>query len=151
MMNWIFPPFVRGRGAVGLLAVRLVTGVAFILHGWPKIQTPMAWMGAEAPVPGVLQAAAAVAEFGGGIALIVGLFTPLASLALVITMAVAMAVHISAGDPFVRSTLGPAYELAAVYFAISLMLLLVGPGILSLDAALFSKRAVTPADRVPAN
>ena len=48
--------------------VRLVAGTAFVLHGWPKIQNPTGWMGPDAPVPGALQAAAAVAEFGGGVA-----------------------------------------------------------------------------------
>jgi hypothetical protein len=55
-----------GTGAsVGLLVLRLVMGAAFILHGWGKIQSPLSWMPAEAPVPGFLQLLAAVAEFGG--------------------------------------------------------------------------------------
>ena len=67
-------------GSVGLLGLRLVMGAAFMFHGWPKIQNPLGWMGPEAPVPAILQALAALAEFGGGMALIVGLLTRLASL-----------------------------------------------------------------------
>ena len=63
---------------VVLLLIRLVMGYAFILHGWGKIQNPMGWMGPDATVPGVLQLLAAVSEFGGGIALIIGLLTRLA-------------------------------------------------------------------------
>ncbi len=139
-MQRFFPPFVGGRGAVGLLMVRVVSGAAFVLHGWSKIQDPFGWMGPEAPVPGFLQALAAVSEFGGGLAWIAGLLTPLASLGLVCTMAVAAAFHIGRGDPFVGRE--GSYELALVYLATALLLLLVGPGTLSADAALFRR---TPA------
>lgn len=37
-----------------LLFLRLIAGTAFIMHGWGKIQNPMAWMGPDAPVPGFL-------------------------------------------------------------------------------------------------
>src|SRR5262245_19623101 len=100
-MNRIFPAFVGGSGAVGLLVLRLVVGAAFILHGLPKIQNPTGWMGPQAPVPGVLQAAAAVAEFGGGIAWILGLLTPLFSFLIACTMAFAtFGYHIPQKDPF---------------------------------------------------
>ena len=117
------------------------SGLAFILHGWPKIQAATHWMPAEAPVPGALQAAAAVSEFGGGIALILGLLTPLACLGLAGTMSFAiLMVHMKAGHPFVDPTGGPSYELAAAYLASVVLLLLTGPGRFSLDAALFGRR-----------
>ena len=138
----LFPEAVRGRGAVALLLVRVVMGLAFILHGWPKIQRPMSWMPPEAPVPGLLQACAAVAEFGGGFALILGLLTPLAALGLAITMFVAtFLVHLPQGHPFVPSKPGdPSFELAAVYLALSLLFLLLGPGAYSIDAWIFRPR-----------
>ena len=37
MLQSVYPTFVRGRGAVGLLILRLVVGAAFVLHGWYKI------------------------------------------------------------------------------------------------------------------
>lgn len=133
--------FVQGRGAIALLALRIVFGSAFILHGLSKIQQPFTWMGADAPVPAILQALAALSEFGGGIAVLIGLLTPLASLGLFFTMAFALfMVHVPAGHPFVSSDHGPSYELAAVYWIIALQLLLVGPGAYSLDALLFSKK-----------
>ena len=55
-------------------------------------------------------------------------------------MAVAIQYHMSQGDPFVPSGPGPAYELAAVYLACSVLFLLLGPGRLSLDDLLFRKR-----------
>lgn len=137
-INIVFPSFAGGRGALALLFIRIVAGLAFMLHGWGKIQTPFSWMGPDAPVPGILQALAAVSEFGGGLAWILGLLTPLASFGLLCTMAVATIFHASRGDGFV--TMGkPSYELALVYFAVSLLLLLLGPGRLSMDALIFGK------------
>jgi putative oxidoreductase len=140
-MHRFFPQFVRGRGAVGLLLLRVVTGAAFTFHGWYKIQSiggAFGWMGPEAPVPGVLQGLAVLAEFGGGLALIPGLLTPLASLGIAGTMIVALAmVHIPHGDPFVGQPGKPSFELAAGYLANVILFLLIGPGILSLDGLLF--------------
>jgi putative oxidoreductase len=143
-MHRLFPRFVTGPGAVGLLVLRLVAGAAMLFHGWPKIQNPTGWMG-DAPVPAFLQAAAAVAEFGGGLAWILGALTPLFSLLLVGNMAFAtFMVHVrmghafvvgnNPGDPYV-----PSIEAAALYLAIALLLLLIGPGTLSFDYSLFKK------------
>ncbi len=76
-----------------------------VLHGSQKIGTPFTWMnafaGADAP-PGFLQALAAIAEFFGGVALILGLLTPIAALgiALVMLAGIGMA-HLPAGHPFI--------------------------------------------------
>jgi putative oxidoreductase len=129
------------RGSAGLLVLRVVMGAAFIFHGWPKIQNATAWMDAHGSsgMPPILQAAAAVSEFGGGLALILGLLTPLAALGLACTMAVALGmVHLRMGHSFVAAAPGqPSYELAAVYLAAAILFLLAGPGKLSLDAYLF--------------
>lgn len=126
-------------GSIALLTLRVVIGIAFIFHGWGKIQAPFSWMGPTAPVPGFLQALAAIAEVGGGLAWILGLLTPLASLGIAATMAVAVATHVMSGDPFFAMG-GSSYEIAAVYLCISLVLLLVGPGRLSADAAIFGPK-----------
>lgn len=144
-MYRLFPQFVRGPGAVGLLLVRVVTGAAFMFHGWYKMQSPggaFGWMGTEAPVPGVLQGLAVLAEFGGGLALILGLLTPLAALGIACTMVVALAmVHLPHGDPFVGQPGKPSFELAAGYLANAILFLLIGPGVLSLDGLLFARRS----------
>ena len=125
-------------GSTGLLLLRLVMGAAFILHGWPKIQNPMGWMPPEMSVPGIWQALAALSEFGGGIALILGLLTRLASLGIGSVMVVAIGmVHIHLGHPFVNQTGGPSWELAAVYLACAVLFFLQGPGRFSLDGLLF--------------
>jgi putative oxidoreductase len=129
-------------GDVALMLLRVVAGVAFMLHGWGKIQNPFGWMGPDAFAPGVFQALAAVAEFGGGLAWVIGLLTPLASLGIATTMAVAFYVHaVMRADPFVAKGGGSSYELAVVYFAIAVLLIALGPGRVSLDRALFGPRS----------
>ena len=128
--------FAGGAGALGLLVLRLVVGAAFILHGWPKIyqngqfyqngQLVMTtWMNdvfKEKAPPPYLQGAAAVAEFGGGIALILGLLTPLFAFLIACTMGTAIAMaHVPQGHSFVAATPGqPSFELAAAYLAVAL-------------------------------
>ncbi|MBI4353645.1 MAG: DoxX family protein [Candidatus Omnitrophica bacterium] len=130
---------VRGKGAVALLALRLVAGPAFILHGWTKIQHAFTWLGPQ--VPSWLQALAAFAEFGGGIAILIGLLTRLAALGIACVMSYAIfLVHLPSGDPFVGQ--GGSWELAAIYLAIMIALMLRGAGSVSLDAVLCkSKRS----------
>lgn len=126
---------------IALLLVRAVGGLAFMLHGWPKIQNPFGWMGPHAFAPGILQALAALAEFGGGLAWILGLLTPLSSLGIGATMTVAFWLHaVLRDDPFVAKGGGGSYELALVYLCIAVLLLALGPGRLSLDRALFGRR-----------
>lgn len=125
--------------STALLLLRLVAGVAFILHGWGKIQTPLTWMG-PGTVPGFLQLLAAVSEFGGGIAIILGLLTPLACLGNIFTMMGAIYFHaIVRGDPFVSKG-GGSYELATVYLVIFILLLISGPGAYSLDRVFFGDK-----------
>jgi len=147
-MRYLFYCDTVGRfGSVGVLVLRLVVGAAFILHGWPKIQDPTAWMGPEG-MPGILQALAAVAEFGGGIALILGFLTRLAALGIASVMVVAIGVvHLPKGHAFV-SLDGPTWELAAVYLACAVLFLILGPGKISLDALAFG-RAGSPRTQEP--
>jgi putative oxidoreductase len=126
---------------LGLLVLRLVVGTAFILHGWPKIQNPMHWMGDK--VSPILQLCSALAEFGGGVALIVGFLTPIAAAAIMINMAFAlMLVHLPQHQPFVGKGPGGSFELPLVYFAVMIVLLATGPGAYSLDAMVFGRPPV---------
>ena len=129
--------------SAAILAVRVVVGVAFVLHGWPKAQNPFGWMdGMENAPPGILQAAGAFAEVGGGVLLAAGLLMRVAAVLLAGTMVAAVAlVHFPKGDPFVAPG-KPNWELAAVYFVVSLLILATGPGRFSLDAMLFGRCCV---------
>ena len=118
-------------------------------------------MGPDSWAPPFLQFLAAFAECFGGLALVVGLLTPLAALGIGATMGVAtFVVHMAGGDPFVRlrggeeaepliglpmalvlqGGQGGSYELAAMFLVTAIVLFLTGPGTLSLDARLFGDR-----------
>jgi len=143
MRHLLYCDAVGRLGSLGLFLLRLMMGAAFVLHGWPKIQNPFGWMGPDPTMPGILLALAALAEFGGGIALILGLLTRLASLGIASVMVVAIGmVHLPQGHPFVSQG-GPSWELAAVYLACAILFLLLGPGRISLDAFFFG-RSDTP-------
>jgi len=127
--------------STALLLLRLVVGTAFIIHGWQKIQDPFGWMGPQSPVPGLFQFLAAISEFGGGIAWIFGLLTPLAALGIGCTMTVAVTMHsMVLHDPFVSLTGGRSFELASAYFCVAILLLVLGPGRFSLDSKIFGER-----------
>lgn len=141
-MRRMYGPFLDDPAALGLLILRLVAGMGLIMHGYPKLVHATTWMGATSGVPGWLQAMSPLAEFGGGLALLFGLLTPLAALGIMCNMAVALfLVHFANRDPFVAPSgwTGSSYETAAMYLAIAFMFLLTGPGRHSLDHILFGR------------
>lgn len=142
-MRWLSPRLKGVPESVGLLLVRLVVGVAFILHGWPKVKQPFSWMegmGASVTPPGFLQAVGAFIEVGGGLLLILGLLTPLAALALALQMIAALSlVHWPAGHPFVAAG-GSSYELPLVYLLLFVLFMTTGAGRFSLDEVFFGHR-----------
>lgn len=158
--------FPGGRDAVGLLALRLVCGTGMFLWGLPKIADPFAWqdplMGEHA-APAALQACAAYCQCVGGACVAVGLLSRLHATLVVAIMAWAIAFKNLwlAGNPLVRLPYGdidePAFgiptwllqiggpaeedwELAALYGVTAFVVVLLGPGAVSLDRALFGRR-----------
>ncbi len=142
--RFLYPLPQPALASAALLLLRLIVGAAFIIHGWGKIQNPFNWMGPQSPVPGFFQFLAAFSEFGGGIAWMIGLLTPLASLGIGFTMAVAVYMHsMVMKDPFVNMTGGRSFELAASYFIVAIILVAMGPGKFSLDKVIFGERSAT--------
>jgi putative oxidoreductase len=137
-MHKIFPRFVDGSPAWGLLVLRLVFGAGMIMHSLPKIQDPMHWMD-KMPnaAPHVLQAIAALFEFGGGIAVMLGLITPIIAFIGLIHFATAYWMG-HRGMPWIGH--GPSAEVPSLYFTAMLALLLAGPGKISIDAVLFGRK-----------
>ena len=137
MLNILYERFLTGRPALGLLLFRLVTGGALILHGSTKIVHPFSWMPGGA-VPGILQFASAFAEFFGGMAIVLGLLTPLACILVAINMLVAIFIaHVPHGAVWVGKN---SFEPALGYLAAAVMLFLTGPGVYSVDAKIFGNR-----------
>lgn len=139
LKNFFFPRFDYTRISLALLILRIVAGTGMMLHGWGKIQNPMAWQGPDSTTPAIFQLLAAVSEFGGGLAWVIGLLTPLASFGIACTMTVAAYTHaVIMGQPFVGKD--GSYELAAIYFVIAILLMIAGPGKFSLDDIIRNRR-----------
>ncbi len=130
----VFPAPPTTPASVGLLLLRAFAGLSMAGHGWGKIQDPFHWLDqAENPPPAIFQFLAAFAEFFGGLGLAIGLLSVIASFGIICTMLVAVQFHLSKGDPFGK------WELAALYCCISVLVLLGGPGRLSIDAFIGSR------------
>jgi len=128
---------------LGLLLLRIGLGAAFIAHGWPKlVGGPAYWaqLGHSMDTLGIHVAypfwglMAAVAEFGGGVFVLLGLLFRPACILLVLDLLVALSQHLWNRDfPPVLRNYGPGWshpmELAIVF----LCLLLIGPGKYSID------------------
>ncbi|QIX25218.1 DoxX family protein [Nocardioides sp. JQ2195] len=133
----------------GLALGRLVIGALFIAHGWQKISefgmegTASSFDMMGVPLPEAAAYAAAAIEVGGGVLLVLGLLTPVASLLLVVDMVGAFwFAHREAG-PFVADG---GWELVAALGAAALVIGLVGPGRFSLDGLVGRRSTVsTPA------
>lgn len=124
--------------------LRAVLAATFIAHGYEKIFVGgvgafAQHMPPQVPMPEVLAWVAALAEFGGGLCMVVGLFTRVAALGHMAVMAVAiMTVHIHQGFKMHADTSGHAqgYEWQLALFCVALCLFLRGAGPLSLDRVL---------------
>lgn len=121
-----------------LLLIRILLGSLFITVGWPKIQHPFSWMGPDSAFPGFFLLLAAISEFCGGIALILGFLTRIFAFGIACTMAVAAyVVHFTYGMPFVNMQGGNAYYINLVLLLVVLLLMVNGPGRFSLDRVVF--------------
>lgn len=145
----------------GPLVLRLVVGIGFVYHGFPKM-----FSGAEhagfvgmltgmgIPAPGIMAWVVAILEVFGGLALIAGVFTTIVGSLLVVEMLVAIfKAHWAAGFSFVNitgmtdqgPTFGlPGYEVPLLYAAALVALILGGPGAFSVEGMRAPKMAGPP-------
>lgn len=129
-----------------LLALRAVLGAVFIAHGGQKL---FGWFGGEgfdAEVESMRQLglepatlialAAGVAEFAGGLLVLLGLFTPLGAVAIAGVMVGAIAVDAWPNGFFVYNG---GFEYNLVLIAICAALVLTGAGTYSIDRLLLAR------------
>ncbi|RKD75935.1 putative oxidoreductase [Sinobaca qinghaiensis] len=130
--------------AVGLLIIRIVVGLYFAAHG---AQKAFGWFGGGGPEgtgaffeqiglkPGKQMALlAGLGEFIGGILFLLGLFTPLAAILIIVPMLVAI-VTVTRKNGLFSDKGGIEYNV--VLIAVALGIALMGPGSVSLDALAF--------------
>jgi len=117
---------------LGLLALRVVLGVIMVAHGYPKVfggLSKHAAMVHSLGVPGWLGYVSAFAEFGGGLLLILGLFTRFAAFAVCINMLVAVfKVHLKNG-----LTGQGGYEFSLSLATVAFALIFFGAGPIAAD------------------
>lgn len=127
--------------AIGLTLLRITAGVIIAAHGWQKVVGFSEWQGQVQqmglPLPEIAARLAVVGELGGGIALILGLLTPVAALLVAITMATAIAaVHASNG----LFAADGGFEFPLLLGMTALFFVLRGGGPYSVDALIGRRR-----------
>lgn len=120
-----------------LFAARIFIGVAMITHGFPKLMQLLSGKEIEfINLFGIGKKTslilAVLAEVLCSLFLIMGLFTRIALIPLIITMLVA-AIMVHGGDPFAKQ------EMSLLYLCIYLLLLVTGPGKFSIDRMINKK------------
>ncbi|MGO4384693.1 DoxX family protein [Specibacter sp. RAF43] len=123
--------------------LRIVVGFLFAAHGWQKYneftiagtQGAFAQMGV--PAADLVAPVVATLELAGGIALVLGVLSrPIAALLTLNMVGAIVLVHAPAGV-FVEAG---GFELVLLLAAAALAVVLVGPGRLSLDHAMFARK-----------
>lgn len=117
--------------AAGLLILRVAVGGMMLTHGWPKLgrllQTPDRFADPLGLGPEVSLGLAVFGELICAALIVCGAATRLAAVPLLVTMLVAAFV-VHGDDPFAKK------EMALLYGAGALTLVLTGPGRFSIDA-----------------
>jgi putative oxidoreductase len=134
-----------------LTLMRLVLGIVFFLHGAQKL---LGWFGGFGfsgtmhaftgmmHIPAPFAFLAILAEFLGGIGLIVGLLARVAAFGIAMNMVVAVAMVHLANGPFMNwygNQKGEGYEYHLLAIVIALTIMVRGAGAFSVDRALTAK------------
>ena len=125
-----------------LLVARVAVGIVFTAHGWQKLRdfghtgTTQSFDAMGVPLPSVSAYYSTWVELLGGVALILGVLTPIAGLLLFFDMLGAFLI-VHAGNGIFSSEGG--YEAVLTLGAISLALVLAGAGRFSVDG--FARRS----------
>ena len=121
---------------LGLLLFRAFAGLSMITHGYPKfrkiIANDLTFPDPIGMGPALSLYSVTFAELICAALLTIGLFSRLSTLPLIFAMSVAAFVH-HAPDPYAQK------ELALLYLAAYVILLITGPGKISLDALITKK------------
>ncbi len=106
-----------------------------MIHGYPKVKSreqSMGWMKSMG-LPGATAALAGILEFFGGLFLVVGLIVPIVALFFAIQFASIILMKKSKMKAEYVSTSKPSYEIDVLYLLLSIVLIILGAGALSLS------------------
>nr|WP_318540879.1 DoxX family protein [Terribacillus saccharophilus] len=130
--------------SIAILLIRILLGLTFIGHG---LQKTVGWFGGNGwnktvesfgnmklKPPRLMAFSAALCEIGGGLLLALGLLTPLASI-LIIAAMVAAIITVTGRNGYWITNNGAEYNILIIM--VSIAIIIVGPGIYSLDYLLF--------------
>jgi putative oxidoreductase len=128
---------------IALLAVRVIMGIIFIAHGYQKLfqfgisGVSQFLSGLGFPLPGFFAIILSLVEFLGGIALLLGIFSRWAALLIGIVMIVAiLTVKLKTG---LIAQEGAGMELDLAILANMIVILVFGPGSISIELGLIKK------------
>jgi putative oxidoreductase len=139
---------VKQSAPYGLMILRVVLGIAFLIHGWSKFSGGVDGVAGfftslNIPAPDLVAYIVSIVELVGGALLIVGFLTQLASILLFIDMLGAILfAYLMRGQPLVANG-SVSWEKEAVFAAAALCIFLAGPGIWSIDETVFESRLRT--------
>ena len=142
------PSALRRSGNLGILLLRVGLGIDFLLHGSQKLFGAFGGMGIGgtagffgslgANPPGLWAVVVGLVEFLGGAALVLGIFSRIAAVAISIDMVMAI-VLFNWSHGFFTETRTGGWEFDLVLLVALLGIALVGPGSLSISAVLRSR------------
>jgi putative oxidoreductase len=119
----------------GLLSLRLVMGLIFFVHGWPKVTKPKQLAAAMGGKPAMVAfiTVQGLVETLGGIALALGIFTQLIAIAFAIIMIGAIILKNTQWNTGFMAQQTTGWEFDLILLASAILLLLIGPGSLAIN------------------
>jgi putative oxidoreductase len=136
MMNILY---MKTAFSFGILSIRIMAGIVFIAHGMPKFYDVSGGYDffQSISLPSELFLSIALLEVIGGLAILLGVLTRIASLLFIIEMTGAI-VFAKLSKGFVGG-----YEFELLLISICIALVLVGPGMVSIENYIL-KREIFP-------
>ena len=137
---------VRLTARYGLAILRVVLGIAMIVHGWAKlsggVDNVAGFFGETLgiPAPALMAWVVTIVELVGGILLVVGFLTQIAGILIALDMLGAILfAFLLRGAPFIENG-AITWEKEAVFAAAALCIALAGPGAWSVDDVVAENR-----------
>jgi len=140
---------IRLTARYGLAILRIVLGIAMLVHGWGKLSGGVdgvaGFFGGTLgiPAPGLMAWVVTIVELVGGILLVVGFLTQIAGILITLDMLGAILfAYLLRGAPFIAENGQQiSWEKEAVFAAAALCIVLAGPGAWAVDDVLAENRA----------